>query len=213
MSGVKVALAASLTTLAAAVGVVLSQSPVTVLASNSVPTTGQLTSYWRRAGACQGGEQLPQGTLAIRLGLGAITGPGIAVEVVDNHGVVSSGERGPGWTGRVVTVSVRPLARTVSDAKICFASTSAGEGVAVYGSATGEAAAARTTQGRALKGRMTVEYLGRGHSSWLSLASSVASHMALGRAWSGTWVIFLVAILMLAAVAAASRLIVRELDR
>jgi hypothetical protein len=56
-----------------------------------------------------------------------------------------------------------------------------------------------------------VEYLGPGRSSWLELASSVATNMSRGRAWSGIWVVFLVVALMLIAAALAAWLALREL--
>ena len=42
-----------------------------------------------------------------------------------------------------------------------------------------------------------VEYLRAGHGSWWSRASSVARHMGLGHAASGTWIVFLLIALMI----------------
>jgi hypothetical protein len=56
-----------------------------------------------------------------------------------------------------------------------------------------------------------MEYLRPGRKSWWSLASSVAHHMGLGHAASGTWIVFLVLALMLTVVILASRLALREL--
>ena len=80
----------------------------------------------------------------------------------------------------------------------------------LMGALTAPRLAAHTRRGEALAGRLRLEYLGRGSSSWLSLAPSVIRHMALGRAWSGTWVAFAVAALMLAAAVFTARAIVGE---
>ena len=82
----------------------------------------------------------------------------------------------------------------------------------VRGSPTEAAVAARAREGQSLGGREQITYLGTGRSSWLALASSVATHMGLGRDPSGTWVAFLVAALMLAIAALATRLALGELD-
>src|SRR6202043_813748 len=63
----------------------------------------------------------------------------------------------------------------------------------------------QTTGGRAPMFR--VEYLRPGHSSWWSLASSVARRMGLGHAAAGTWIVFLLIALMITVVTLASRLI------
>ena len=65
--------------------------------------------------------------------------------------------------------------------------------------------AIRYTQG------FRIEYLRAGRSSWWSLASSVAHRMGLGRAASGTWIVFLVIALMILVATLASRLVLREL--
>ncbi len=213
MRGVKAALAVSLGATVVGIGLVLSESPVTVLASNSASANEVLTVYGRTARACQTGERLPRGTLAIRLSLGAFTGPRVTVAALSGARLVTFGERGSGWAGQTVTVPVRAVARTVAPVRICFALTLAGdEPVPLYGRSTGRATAARSGGGAALRGRMAIEYLGAGRASWLALARSVARRMGLGRAWSGAWVAPVVLMLILTATALASRLILRELD-
>src|SRR5450759_2226166 len=114
MRSVKAALAMSLGTTVVGIGLVLSASAPTVLASNSVSASEVLTVYGRSAGACQTGERLPRGTLAIRLSLGGFTGPRVTVAALSGTRVVTSGERGSGWAGQTVTVPVRAVARTVA---------------------------------------------------------------------------------------------------
>jgi hypothetical protein len=209
MRSVRTALAAGLALLVVAGVLVLSEHPLVVLASNSIAPNATLGVAGNNATACQGGERLPAGTRAIRLSLWALTGPAIKLSAISAGHLVTSGERSSGWDGERVTVPVRAVL-TGAAASICFAIPTAGvEHVTLFGSDTNPAAAARGGNGQALAGRLRIEYLGRGHSSWLALPRSVARHMALGRAWSGVWVVFAVLMLMFAITSMVSRLVWR----
>jgi hypothetical protein len=211
MRSVRSALAAGLALIVVACAVVLSQSQPAVLATNSTPLNTELAAT-DDSGACQSGERLARGTDAIRLSLGAFTGPPVSVKVISGARVLTQGEHGSGWDGETLTVPVRAVSHSASSVSVCFTITHAdGEGVKLFGLHTAGAIAARTSTGQALSGRLSIEDLGDGHVSWLSLLPSVARNMGRGRAWSGVWVVLLVAILMLAATALASRLILREL--
>jgi hypothetical protein len=212
MRSVRMALAAGLASIVAVGAVVLSSSPQVVLASNSIPLRTELATTASNSSACQSGEGLARGTDAIRISLGAFTGPSLNVEALSGGRVVTSGARGSGWDGQTVTVPVRAVSHATSHVRICFAiPTSGGEGVELLGLRTPGASAARAADGQALSGRVRIEDLGDGHTSWLTLLPRVARNMGFGRAWSGVWVVLLVAILMFAATALASRLILREL--
>jgi Predicted membrane protein (DUF2142) len=211
MRSVRIALAAGLAITAAAAGGVLSESPLTVLATNSVTARDGLVVHWQSASACQQGELLPAGTAAIRLAIAANVGPAIAVAAFAGAHVLASGSQRSGWTGKTVTIPLRPVSGTSRQVRVCFAAGPIGEGVSILGESTRQAGAALASRRQIFAGRMGVEYLGRGHKSWLALAPSVAGHMALGRAWSGTWVVFLVAALMLALATLVSTLSLSEL--
>lgn len=211
MRRVRTALAAGLALLVVAGALVLSEHPLVVLASNSIAPHTTLGVAGNNATACQGGERLPAGTRAIRLSLWALTGPAIELRAISAGHLVTSGERGSGWDGERVTVPVRAVSAPTA-ASICFAIPTAGvEHVTLLGSDTIPAAAAYAGNGKALAGRLRIEYLGRGDSSWLALLPSVASHMGLGRAWSGIWVVYAVVLAMLAVTGLVSRLIAKEL--
>ncbi|HEY4917935.1 MAG TPA: hypothetical protein VIH92_13565 [Solirubrobacteraceae bacterium] len=211
MRGVRQSLAAGLGLTALAVAAVLSRSPVTVLAASGPPPSSEVGLTRRGATACQSDERLPSGTRAIRLSLGAFTGPALSVRATSGIRVLTSGARGSGWDGETVTVPVTEVSRTISPVKVCFAiAKGGGEAVEVLANRIGPAAVAG--EGRPLAGRLTIEYLGRGRSSWLALLPSIATRLGLGRAWGGAWIAVLVAILMLLATILASGLIVRELD-
>jgi hypothetical protein len=214
MPAVKVALAAGLTITVAAIALVLATPPIAVLASNA--TLPNLPLNYAGRGVCQAGERLPAGTHALRLSLYAFTGPRVTVEAIAGTRVLSYGKLSAGWSGASITVPVTPVSKSVPDVKICALLATIGERVVAYGTRTDEletgAEVAHTIEGEALPGRMSIQYMGNGHTSWLPMISSVADHMSLGRAWSGIWVVFFVGALMLAVVALATRLVLSELD-
>jgi hypothetical protein len=212
MRRVRTALAAGLGMIVLATVPVLSQSPLVVLASNSTPASEELATATATASACQSGERLPQGTVAIRLSLGAFLGSALSVKASAASRVLTTGERGSGWDARTVTVPVREVSRPSFPTQVCFAIPRVGEKVELLGARSAPGSAARATNGEVLAGRLRIEYLGRGRSSWLALLGTVARKMGFGRAWSGTWIALLVLALMLAASILAARLILGELD-
>ncbi len=205
MRGVRVALAVGLALMALALGLTLSGSPDVVapakVPAHPVAIQPKLAVTRRGASVCQQGETLPRATTAIRFSLKALFGPRIAVKALAGGRIVTSGERGPGWTSGVVTVPVKRVVRTVTHAKVCLAFALSDETVDMGGERTSPARAAVAGNGQALPGRMHVEYLRAGDRSWWSLALSTARHLGLGRAWAGTWVALLV--LVLAAIVTA----------
>lgn len=205
------ALAVALALIAAALGVTLSGSPLVVARANSTSPAGPLAETYSAAGACQAGEVLPAGTSAIRLTLSSDAGPRVRVSVLSGSHVITSGTAASGWTSGAVTVPVRPVARAASNVRICFGLGPTREQVAIVGSPTSRVVAAIASQGRALPGRIRIEYLRAGDSSWWSLASSVARRMGLGRAPAGAWIALLPLALMGIVVLTTSRLILREL--
>jgi Predicted membrane protein (DUF2142) len=201
MGRARLALAAGLTVMAAALGVVLSRPPLTVAGTNGVRLTADAPS---RAPTCQPGGTLPRGVTAIRLSLVANTGPSVSVRVVSGSTILTRGERASGWgVDETVTVPLEPVARAIPGVRVCVTLGPAAE--VIY--ATG--ARVRTPAGAQVI-RLRLEYLRPGSGSWLSLVPSIAHHMGLARAPSGTWVAYAVIAVMLAASALALRLVLRE---
>jgi hypothetical protein len=210
MRTVKVALGAGLALVAVAIALVLSGSPPRVASTNSVPFARRIAFSLGGASVCQASETLPAGTSAIRLSLGADLGPKVTVKVLAGERTATHGVRGAGWAGGAVTVRVKPTQRQLDDATVCFSFTGANEVVSVWGMRTHRKLAAISSHG-ALAGRVRIEYLQPGRSSWWSSALSVARRIGLGRAWPGTWVVLLVMLLMLATGAIVLWLSLREL--
>jgi hypothetical protein len=190
--------------------VTLTRSPPRVV-GGSARGEDVLGSTVGNAAACQTGEVLPRGVSAIRLWLEGEFGPPVLVRAYSGSRLLTEGRRGAGWTASGVTVPVTPLQRTVSGVKLCFAAQPNSERLQLYGVSTGAREAAVGAGGQPLTGRMTVEYLAPGGGSWWSRALSVARHMGIGRAVSGSWLALLVAALMAAVLVLATRLAWREL--
>lgn len=216
MREVRIALIAGLTLLVVAIAVALTRSPMSVAHTNGThsldESIAQATQATQGASYCQAGELLPRGTSAIRLSLFAFTGPRVRVVVYSGARAITSGERGSGWTSREVTVPVKPLPHTVSDASVCASFRLHDESLTVYGKATSPAIAAHDRTGQALPGRMWIEYLRPGTRSWASLVPTILSNMGLGRAYSGIGIVLLAFALLAAVAVLASRLVLRELS-
>jgi len=212
MRSVKLALLTGLALLALATGLTLTGSPATVAAGNRASGGGVQPIGTTTHGAtyCQAHEVLPRGTSAIRVWLDAAAGPRVRVTVSSAGRTIASGTRGSNWIGGSVTVPVRPLPHRVADATLCVSFALQDETIVPQGMPAPAALAAHDGR-QALAGRMIVEYLRSGERSWLSLAGEVARRMGLGRVAAGTWVVLVALALLCAAIALASRLLLREL--
>lgn len=212
MREVRIALAAGLGLLAIAIAVALARSPASV-ARSTVPANSEedrLARVTDSATFCQGQETVPSGTSAIRLSLGSFVGPAVRVQVYSDGRQITSGERGSGWTGRVVAVPVVQLSHTVSGATICASLRLRDELVTVFGEASSRALAVRD-DGRPQSGRIYVEDLRPGTRTWASLVPAILAHMGLGRASSGGGIVFIAFALLLAVGVLSARLVLREL--
>jgi hypothetical protein len=212
---IKAALAAGLALTAIALAILLSHSPPTLAGTNGVPNETGWPITHAGASVCQANEVLPRGTTAIRLLLGSLVGPQVSVQAFSGTQVIAHGTLSPGWVGNA-TVSVAPVPRSGTPVKICFKLGPPGTNVEsfrteIFGEHTRPAIAA-VNGGEATPGRARIEYLRAGNKSWWSLASTVARHMGLGHAWSGTWIVLLMLALMGAVGVLSSWLITRELQ-
>jgi hypothetical protein len=197
--------------LAAVVAFTLTRSPPRVLVAGAPPT--QLVYALKGDGeACQGGEPLPAGVTAIRLSIAAYVAARIRLRVYSGSQLLTEGNRGPDWTGTSVTVPVKPLTYATPDVTLCLNISPNSEGIYLFGREAPVAEALTVPSGGHLSGRVQVDYLTSGKGSWWSRLLAVARHMGLGRAFSGTWIVVLIAALMLAVGGLAGRLALRELS-
>jgi hypothetical protein len=228
MRKVAITLAVGVVLIGAASAVALTRSPPRV-ARVGVPTgdtqdtpLGQILGD---AVICQAGETLPANVSGIRIGLWAFLGARMHVRIYSGSRILTEGSRGPNWTSTSVTVPVKPLAHKISGVTVCIGVGPNSQPLLPLGASTPEsesavatldthtptpAAAARSHA--VLGGKIGLEYLSAGQGSWWSRISSVAKHMGLGRSYSGTWIVFLVAALMAAVGVLAVRLTLREIS-
>ncbi len=190
-----------------AVGVVLSQSPLTVAGTDSIPANFDISGTKGGSSGCQAGGTLPQGTSAIRISATANTGPSLRVQAVSGPLIITQGKRDAGWgVTETVTVPVKRVSRTVPNTTICIALGPSAANIQING-ALGPKTTVGGKTGRPVRFRL--EYLRPGPRSWWRMASSVASRMGLGHTPGGTWIVFLLIALMITVATLASRLILR----
>ncbi len=206
---IKVALGAGLTLIAIAFALMLSHAPAST-AVTSVPPENKLVTTEFDASACQHGETLPRDTSAIRLGLFADSSPEVSVQVYSGSHRIAAGHLARGWSGEGATVPVNEIPHAVSPVKVCFALEHVIGAVHMLGRIASKAEAT-VGEGKPLSGRISIEYLQPGHSSWWSLAASVMRHMGFGHAASGAWDALFVIVLTGTALTLSSWLVVKEL--
>jgi hypothetical protein len=222
MKSAKITLAVGVVLIAVVVAFTLTRSPPRVLRASSQGSGTQLGAPTGDAALCQDNETLPAGTTAVRISMWAFVGARVRVVAYDGKQVLTEGSRGPDWTSTSVTVPVRAVRSTASGARLCLAIGPNSEPILVLGDSAPPTEAAvnlpanapaprSTSVEEKLPGRMSVEYLGSGEGSWWSRVASVAQHLGLGRAYSGTWIAALIGALMIAVGALALRLTLREL--
>jgi hypothetical protein len=207
---IKIVIATGLALVAISVIVVLLHTPETVAATNGIQPTAELGATPTSASACQAGEALPAGTSAIRLQIEATTGPRVAVEVFEGAHLVTRGTEGTSWFGSAVTIPVRRVNRAFPHTKVCVKLSDL-SGLVVFSGAPTSPRVAATVNGKPLPGRLRIVYLEPARESWWSLAGAVIQHMGVGRAASGTWIVFPIVALAAAAIALGSWSLTREL--
>ena len=207
---VKVTLGVSTLVMVAVVALTLSRSPPRVV--RAVGRAELILSSTTNSGeTCQPDEVLPAGVSALRITVAAYFGARLRVTAYSGSRVLEEGTRGGEWTGTSVTVPVKPLSHTAKHVKLCVHVGPNSEPIFFAGSTALAQEAAVTGEGAPLAGRLGVEDLAAGQGSWWSRALSVARHMGIGHALSGTWVVLLIAALVAAAGALALTLTLREL--
>jgi hypothetical protein len=199
----------------AAIGVViiavLAHSPLTVAGTNSVPGKNYIELEERaKLSNCQPAGSLPQGTSAIRFGIeGLHFSPAVTARVLVGSSVLREGHQiagGPSIPN--VTVPIARLTHAIDGARICTTVGPAFEPIRFYGTPRHTSVPYADPLQEAT---LHIEYLRPGRKSWSSFVSSIVDHMGLGHAPSGSWIVFLLLILMLSVVLIVVRLTLEDL--
>jgi hypothetical protein len=192
-----------------AIGVSLARTPLVRAGTDGTPLPTEVGATFAPDTVCQGEETLPKGTTVLRMTLLSLLGPGIKVRAMAGGQVVTSGEKSSGWTGTVVAVPVRPVARTYKPVTICFTLAKRQQLVNYRGANTTRSpAVSNGTQ--VLPGRIRIEYLKPGKESWLSLALPTARRIGLS-VGGGGGIVLVLFVLVLTTAGLSSWLVVREL--
>jgi hypothetical protein len=169
-------------------------------------TKGQATRF------CQDGELLPKDATSMELSITSISGlsPAVTVQASKRGRTLTRGTTPAGWSGDMVVVPVRRVSQAVSGTRLCI-SLSKGGSVAFLGTQKGT----RTydTSPPSTQDRIQVRYPRPGSESWWAYAPTVLHRMALGRAWGGSWIVLLIAVLMVVPGTIAIRQLLRPQTR
>jgi hypothetical protein len=220
MRNVTITLAAGLALVVAVCALTLTRSPPRVVLVGARDET-VLTRISGDLALCQENEALPAGVSAIRLATWAFLGYDLRVRVYQGLRLLTEGQRGANWTSDSVTVPVKPLDYPTPGVTLCFAIGPNEEPGVILGTPappqasavilTGDVPTPAAASNEVLRGRVGVEYLASGAGSWWSRLPSVVTHVGLGRAFSGTWIAFMIAALVSALGGLAVWLTLREL--
>jgi hypothetical protein len=206
---IRIAIAIALTFTLIAVGISLARSPLVVAGTDGTPLPEEVGETAAPATICQPEETVPQGTTAIRVSLLSLLGPRLNLEAKAEGQLITSGELGSGWTGAVIAIPVRRVARTYMHATVCIAMAKRQQLINLRGLHT-KFAPATSEGGQVLPGRMRFEYLRPDKRSWLSLALPTARLMGLSVGGSGGIVVVLF-LLVASTTTLSSWLLIRNL--
>jgi hypothetical protein len=183
--------------LLAILALVLTDSKPRQSGSNYAAELGPVTQVDGDGARCERGVTLPADTSSVRLLLGTYgrPTPTVAVRATEGGRTITQGTlRGGGPEGHV-TVPITPVRSETRAGRVCVRIEGSGPTV-LYGSG----------------GIVRLEFLRPGSETWLDLLPVVARRFGYGKAnVFGSGLLFVAALLLLAAWLAAGRLLLREL--
>jgi hypothetical protein len=212
MSRVRIALASGLALMTVAIVLTLLHTPASIAGTDEAGGEGEaIATTEHGTTVCQGHQYLPAGTSEVQPKLGANSGPSVHVEVSAAGHVITSGQRGSGWSGRVVTIPVKPLAHAVSNATVCVSFSMHDEVLSIYGAPTipGDRA---LEGGRTLGEKMWINYLKPARQTWAADLGAISRHLELGRTTTGGWIVVLTLALAAGVIALAVTGVLKELE-
>ncbi len=223
MSHVKVTLIAGIALVLLVGALVLRGSPPRVLRTSGPAARSSLGVTQSELTVCQGNEVLPAGATAVRVSIVAFLGSNMQVAALHQGRLLTTGSHNPDWSGSTVTVPIKPLDHSTSNVVVCVAFAPNSELLQLFGTPAssrnsaiffkGNAIATSRAQWQAngtLRGRLSLAYLGPGHRSWWSQATSVATRMGFGHFIGGKSIALLAALLVAAMAFLTVRLTLRE---
>jgi hypothetical protein len=193
--------------------VTLFESPEIVARTNRLPApqVTALASLTHRGEYCQSGETLPRSTSSIRIWMFEVVGHRVQVSIYAGKTKITGGTHRSGWAGSTVTIPLTPIPRsTMHNVTVCALIQTGKETVFLEGGPASSGVFPGAELLQQPKSAVWIEYLQPGKRSWISLAGGIVHRLGLGRSPGGTWIAFMVLVLMGAITALVSYLVVRE---
>jgi len=184
VSPVGAVLVVGLVALLVAGGLVLTRSAPRRSDSDGAADNGPAVTLQAGQQLCQPGELVPADTAAIRLDAapapaGALRGPALGAELQDLAGSHVGGTLAAGWRRGAVSIPLAPTVRSDAGATVCVRDL--GPGPASFGGSVPAGSWVMSIDGRALGGRVRIDYLRPGSESWLSLLPTLAHRLTLAK--------------------------------
>ncbi len=213
-TALRVLLALGLVAIALAAAVVLLQSAPRRSGTNLTTDSGPVVPLPGAQQLCEPGELLPADTGSLQLNAQPEggTGPALGVAIAGPDGrVLSRGKLAEGWKAGTIRLPVQRMPNAIAGATVCIRNL--GARYVRFGGSMPDAEFTVTLAGKVLYGRMRIEYMRPGSESWLALAPTIAHRMSLAKSdLVRHWAAFAAILLMLLAIALASRTILREVS-
>jgi hypothetical protein len=201
---VRVVVAIGLFAIAAAAAAILLQSEQRRSGSNLTSDLGFVVGLAPGQQLCEPGELLPAETAALRLAASAGAGPGpsLGASISGPGGPIGSGVLAAGWRRGAVRIPVTRVRRTTG-ATVCLRNLGSRE--VAFGGSVPDGSYVLLIDGKALAGRLRIEYLRPGSESWLALAPTLSHRFSLAKAdvlrhWAAAATLALMALALLVAV-------------
>jgi hypothetical protein len=202
---------AAILALAVLIGFVTSGSERHQLASNLVRPLSFVTDIPPGGKACQVGENVPQGTGAVRFAIGTYgrPGPALTVRLRRKGGPVLEGRTSGGWNQGFVDVPLDRPADRAMGFRLCLEN--AGTGRITVGGENNPHSLKAFVDGRVTRGRMRVEYAEPEPASWWAFFPRLADRVAAVRNTApGSLSLWLWVVLGTGVLTAAVVLVLRE---
>ncbi len=194
---VRALVALGVAALLVALGVTLAQSAPRQAGTNSVTEVARAAELKRGGRVCQAGEIIPEDAGRLRLLVGTFGKPvpELRVTVTGPDGPLTSGRLAAGAKEGHVEIPLRRVAQTTPGSEVCIRV--GPQRTVLYGQPP----------------RLRLDWLREGSESWLAMIPTVAHRFALGKAslFGSLWLLA-IGLVVLVALAAAIRVLLRELD-
>jgi hypothetical protein len=181
LTPVRAVLAVGLLALVVVAAIALSQSAPRRSGTNLTDDVGFVVPLAGGQRLCQPGELMPGDTGALRLAasVSGMGGPPLAVNIGGPHGPVSSGDLQAGWRSGRVSIPITRIAHAIPSVTVCVRNR--GTRSVEFGGSVPDGTFIVMLDGRALGGRIRIEYMRPGSETWLQLLSTLSYRVSLAR--------------------------------